>query len=228
MLLSKGQPTFQLKLAFALALSFAANGYINYQFSYLELLPQVTCAEVEDCTWDQICTDNLEYSIDYTNSRTSLHNWVEQLDLYCATDQQIGWIAGAWSLGWAVALLFIPTAAEVYGRKPIVVASSLMVAISILCTFFVRKLGKMYAVMFMFGFACSGRDPLAIVYGSEFMTSKQQVSLAAFVMFVDQLSVFVISLYYMFIGNSYKPITSIGIVFATASFFALIRFPESP
>ena len=47
----------------------------------------------------------------------SYHNWIDKLDLACATPSQIGLIGSSSQMGWFITLIFIPRLADVYGRK---------------------------------------------------------------------------------------------------------------
>ena len=49
----------------------------------------------------------------------SFHNYVERLDLKCATPETIGMLGSAYFIGWTTFAIAIPRLADVYGRKMI-------------------------------------------------------------------------------------------------------------
>jgi MFS family permease len=100
----------------------------------------------------------------------NIHNWAEQLNLYCADGSEIAMIGSMCFAGWAAALLVIPPFSSCLGRKPIVQISLIIFVITISASFLVTNLTQLSIVMFVMGFACSGRDPMALVYACEFMT----------------------------------------------------------
>ena len=54
--------------------------------------------------------------INWENS-TSLHNWIEQLDLACKKDSTVAWIGSIIFLGWMLASVVIPPLSDRLGRK---------------------------------------------------------------------------------------------------------------
>ena len=90
--------------------------------SYLELYPQYTCTYSNQtapmtCIPDDFCgnANVTSYTIDY-DAEESLHNWVEKLDLTCASKEKIGWLGSAWFILWIPALMVVPRLADIYGR----------------------------------------------------------------------------------------------------------------
>jgi hypothetical protein len=45
---------------------------------------------------------------------------------------------------------------------------------------------------------------------------------------VDQFSAVIAAVYYRFVSNEYKPVTSLGIAYSIVSFIGLWNLPESP
>ena len=64
---------------------------------------------------------------DYSGS-TSFHNWMERLDLACASPETIGMLGSAYFLGWTLFAIAIPRLADVYGRKVIFVGALIVQA----------------------------------------------------------------------------------------------------
>ena len=57
-----------------------------------------------------------QYEYDYSG-QFSFHNYVERLDLACATPETIGMLGSAYFLGWTLFAIAIPRLADIYGRK---------------------------------------------------------------------------------------------------------------
>ena len=79
------------------------------------------------------------------------------------------------------------------------------------------------------GFCVSGRNNIAFVYLTEFLTP-QCVNLATLgFLFFDGFSCLFIAVYFEFINKHWQYVTSIGIVMAVVSFAGILVFiPESP
>lgn len=76
----------------------------------------------ENCVANEICAQqsaDFSYQIDYHNN-TSLHNWVETLDLVCVDGAKLGMIGASYFVGWTATCLVVPPMADKYGRKWVV------------------------------------------------------------------------------------------------------------
>ena len=100
-------------------------GYFEYIISYLELIPQVNCYQTPDvltvdCSMQELClgqtTPQIPYYVEY-NNRTSLHNWVEPLNLYCTPGYKLALLGSLYFAGWSCTILGVPYLADKKGRK---------------------------------------------------------------------------------------------------------------
>lgn len=64
---------------------------------------------------------NAEELIDWT-SNYSLNNWIVQLGLYCVPAYEIGLFGSCFFFGYLCSCLVFPPLADMYGRKPFVIA----------------------------------------------------------------------------------------------------------
>lgn len=177
---------FQLIVWFIMVNSTTAFSYILFDFAFLELMPQFNCqldphssVVTQDCSREQICNGTsqavLPYTIDYSNA-TSLHNWVEQLDLVCVSDTKIGLIGSMYFAGWASTCLVLPLLADLYGRKWIVFSSMVVMAVvMILMTFVSRSIDLTIALVFIAGMCTSGTISTGYCYTQEFFTPKYKI-----------------------------------------------------
>ena len=74
-----------------------------------------------------ICTNPQiqSYEIDWDDP-ISLHNWIEKLDLTCASKWKLGLLSSAYFIGYCVTLLWFPVIADRIGRKPVFVVGAIV------------------------------------------------------------------------------------------------------
>ena len=150
--------------------------WVLYSLPFLELYPQFDCTidnvTVYGCSArDQICQGTREpqvpYWVNYT-SHTSIHNWVEQVDLVCATSEKIALIGSLYFIGWCTTLLVVPWFADKRGRRIIFFLCVLGSCLCMATMLFTKRLIWLYTLMFLCGFFTSGRYTTGFVFGSEF------------------------------------------------------------
>lgn len=56
-----------------------------------------------------------DWQVDWDN-KYSIHNWIEQLDIYCIDSKYIGYIGAYTFAGAAMGCLFLPLLGDWYGR----------------------------------------------------------------------------------------------------------------
>jgi hypothetical protein len=120
----EGCGKFQFIVFLTVVSGLSGFGYLEYGVGYYELFPQFDCTiggePVVDCSAEQICqgtnTAQIPYTVNY-NNHTSLHNWVEQIDLVCAPSLKLSLIGSMFFAGWAATVLFVPLLADKIGRK---------------------------------------------------------------------------------------------------------------
>jgi MFS family permease len=64
----------------------------------------------------------VEYRVDW-DSKFSLNNWVQSLDMICFSGTEIGMLGSLYFLGWAILVLVVPPLSDKYGRWKIAVFS---------------------------------------------------------------------------------------------------------
>ena len=89
----------------------------NYFFiiSFLEVLPHYNCFTAlnvkYECKPEDFCGTDIVHEVDWNNPE-SLHNWVETLDMACATKIQVSFLGSGFFMGWVFALLIAPRIAD--------------------------------------------------------------------------------------------------------------------
>lgn len=166
--------------------------------------------------------------MDYSN-HTSLHNWVEQLDLVCTGGNKIGLIGSMFFAGWVTTTLVLPPLADKIGRKWIVTISMLVTAGSMATMYISKSLALTITMMFLAGAATSGRTAVGYIYANEFLTPRWQVAYGTAFNIIDGGTYLILTFYYDFIDNHYMYISVFGFIFACIGLLGLFTFiAESP
>ena len=101
---------------------------IILNLSYLEKVPKEYFCVFEGSPEPQVCkpadfckdptvvsyTPNMDLSDSYDN-------WVEKLDLACASPTKMGFIASAYFIGWITTLVFVPRLSDLHGRQKFII-----------------------------------------------------------------------------------------------------------
>ena len=103
-----------------------------------------------------------------TKSERSLNNWHEKLDLTCVPEFKAASMMAAFFIGWAIALLFLPRLADIYGRKGIFLTATSMQVTLMTVGLMTTSLNLMIAVFFGLGVATSVRMAVGYNYLIEF------------------------------------------------------------
>jgi hypothetical protein len=228
---------FQWLVATAVMLGLIGFGYIEYCVSYLELIPVVNC-EIspgvwkDDCTMDEICmgatTPQIEFEVDY-DYKTSLHNWVEPLNLYCTPGFKLALLGSMYFAGWATTILVIPLMADKTGRKWWFTGCIAVTALTFVGFFLSKSLPLSIALMYIVGAANSGRVMVGFVLGQEFLTPFWAVVFGTAFHFLDNSTALITTAYFDFINNHYLYISLVGFGFTCLSLILMLVFaPESP
>lgn len=211
-------------------------GYIEYGTGYYELMPQIDCFTssqfTPSCSQEQVCqgtnSPQVPYQINYANS-TSLHNWVEQLDLICVPPFTIGGLGSCYFAGWSTLILIVPPLADKVGRKWVFWASCLVAVATMLVLLNSRDLKLTMAMMFVAGMCNAGRVQIGFLFASEFLVERWQVVFTTAFMFIDSSTIIWLTIYFDWVSKQYEYIASVGAIFGTiccglTPFFV----PESP
>ena len=157
--------------------------------SYFEKVPsEYLCTyrgidEPIGCKPDDFCTDPdlLSYEPNW-ELKDSYHNWIERMNLTCASPGKIGFIASSVYLGWFITLMIVPRIADVYGRKNIVIIGSLLTWIVFPVLVAARNYHILIGCLFTMGLLSTIRIQVGIIYMLENMP-KESVSMAMTLLF---------------------------------------------
>lgn len=100
-------------------IAFSCEGYLTYSLTFLLLMPSYVCVRGGfkfDCDPEQTCTPFFNrystsgykngYFVDW-GSHASLHNWIEDFDLRCASSLYVSLFASAYFLGQVLGTPFL-------------------------------------------------------------------------------------------------------------------------
>lgn len=138
--------------------------------------------------------------MDYNNA-TSLHNWVEPLDLICVKPFLLGLIGSAFFVGLCVSTLILPPLADKVGRKWIERSCVAVTIGTMVACIFSKNIYLTIVMMFCAGFVTSGRFLINYVYGSEFLTERWRVLFGTLVNAIDTSSVIYSALYFDYVSK---------------------------
>jgi len=114
---------------------------------------------------DQICSNTTEiydWHVNWDN-KTSIHNWMEQLDLYCTPKLYIGYIGAYAFAGAAIGCLFLPILGDKFGRWKIYMIMCGLQCPLYLFAIFTKYLSVIYFVCFWLGILMIGRLSCAFI-----------------------------------------------------------------
>ena len=128
---------------------------------FLELLPKMMCEDVNTgekfvCEPKDFC-DNPDITsyVDW-NSSISLHNWVDQYDLTCTGNGEIGLIGSFFCVGTILAMLVFSRLGDFYGKKVVILGCSLMLIPLGIILLLSSELRTLYIVAVSLGISFGG------------------------------------------------------------------------
>ena len=170
---------FQWILSFVTMGNYVRSALTYYPLPYLELFPVYMCTSASqptpyECKAESFCgDDSITYTID-ASADTSLNNWVEQLDLTCKSDSEIGLIGSSYFIGIIFSMFTVVRASDLYGRKwPIILCQLLQLPIYF-WMFYMKDMWEAYACFFIFGLGFGGSVSINTLYMQEFMMKKHR------------------------------------------------------
>lgn len=131
--------------------------------------------------------------------------------------------------GWSITILFVPFAADKFGRKWIFTLSMVATSVCMVLLYVSRSLEVTIAIMFVAGMATSGRVTVGYVFAAEFLTPKWQVVFGTAFNLLDGASYLITTAYFDFVSDHYFWCGIIGAIMGFLSVIGCIIFmTESP
>ena len=150
------------------------------------------------------------------------------MDLYCASEVQIGSIGSSFMAGAFFGSFILPRAADVIGRKPMFLTGLVIFMCVVITSLFCKNLYLAYFLLFMGGISETGRYYVAYVYLVEFMPIRLQNSAGLYIFVVFGFVMTYIAIQFWFIIKYWQINAAIALVLALASLiFTVAWLPES-
>ena len=198
---------FQGIMTSILFTNYIKQGLVYYPLPYMELMPQFKCFNhvtnlFELCEPEDFCGKDVLMKYDY-DAPTSLHNWVEKLDLACLPSEKIGYIGSAYFVGVLASVLVIPRLADIYGRKRPILYCQVGQLLAVLAFFVMTAYWQAVFLFFVFGLGFGGTVSVGVIYAQEFMMHKHRAFCIAAYGVIDGAIVAFLVAYFYFISKEW-------------------------
>ena len=125
------------------------------------------------CSKREIWTANVDYRVDW-NSEYTINNIMTELDLIWESDFRIGFLGSIVFLGFLLSSFTIMPTPDIFGRKPVLIVTTILSTIAPLLILFVRSLTTVYVLLFIYGFTILVRGTTSYVYALEFVPTTSE------------------------------------------------------
>ena len=148
-------------------------GFLFYNIALLELQPQYLCTNSTStveyhCKPSDFCDKtNVTHRVDW-DDKTSLHNWVETLDLTCTSGAKVGLIGSMYFFGLAASAIVLPRISDIFGRKKIYFIAMALHLIVYFVFLVSTSLTLNIVMILLFGALSVGRASIGYIYMQEF------------------------------------------------------------
>ena len=127
----------------------------------------------------------------YSNAHPpSLKNWVEQMDLYCISNNQKSMIGSAYFIGWLVCMPVISKVGDNYGRRILYLPGHALTLLVYILLFYCKSINYLIFLQFLGGFATGIRLSLGFVYMCEFVTTDKYTIVGTMLFVVEATVIF--------------------------------------
>ena len=181
-----------------------------------------------ECEPKDFCDDSTVTATVDWSEQTSLHNWVEQLDLTCTSDSAIGFIGSVYFIGIMISVLTLPRVSDLYGRKWVILGCSLLQLPIYFWTFWMSTLIECYLCFFVMGLGFGGSISTNSLYLQEFMQKRHRAVALMVGQIIEGLTVATLILYFMYISKEWQYWYYVGLMMQTLIIIGMIWLPESP
>ena len=103
-----------------------------------------------------------------TTDEEYMYNWVEKFDMLCESKTKVGLLGSSFFVGILVGLLFVPRLADMYGRKPVFLATMILSSIMQLGFLLCTSIDQACILVAFLGMTFPGRMIVGFNYMLEF------------------------------------------------------------
>lgn len=131
-------------------------------------------------------------------------------------------------VGVVIGSTIIPRLSDIYGRKPFVVACTILHLVSGALLLLTSSLKFGFFLMFCIGVAMSGRATVGYVWLTESLRIQDTTKNTAGMFFVDSLAIFFASLYFKYISKDWVYLYTLPLIVLTINVIVLCFQEEAP
>lgn len=146
----------------------------------------------------------------------------------CVESWELGLFGASLFLGWSITLLWLPSFADRYGRKPFFWAAMVLDVALYVGLLFTHNMIVMICIWFTFGLLTSLRTNVGYVYLMELLPKRVQTAVTSGWNVQESVIYVLGTLYFWKISTHWIYFTSIGFVWCVISAVLMIWVPESP
>ena len=188
--------------------------FFLFAFAFLEKEPVFKCqltpgsqvwtfGNEENTLEDQYCSNDYICEIDWENPQ-SLHNLIEQLDMYCAPKMELGIVGFMFLLGIVIGCLTVTRLGDYYGRRPIYMLGLFLHLIITIGLVYSKEPLFDFALLFGLGISLTARYYVGYTFNIEMQPRSHQV-LVSTCQFVSEAVVYIfICIYFSQISKDWR------------------------
>ncbi|CDW80647.1 organic cation [Stylonychia lemnae] len=224
---------FQISANLIIIFGILSGSQVLYNLWYFQMRPLYECQNAGEskfyqCKREEFCgNQNINWRVDYTKEE-SLNNWVQQLDLHCIGDNELGFIGSSFFIGAFIGSIIIPRLADIYGRKKPYMFGLILYALTSLIYPFSTSLYLNYFLIFLGGISEAGRYYVGFVYLQELMPTTHQTYVGINIFMAHGFAKLCYDLYFYQITKNWVYLNYSAIVMAFTCIICMQFMPESP
>jgi len=185
------------------------------------------------CDISEICRTDSRYQRDkslYRLSETQLSNWADRYDFACNNFQFAGYYFKVALLsGIILALLFVPSIGDKFGRKSIFCLSFALSLISQFGLLLAESHQLAFALLVVMGLTWPGKLLVGLTFILDFYPLSLHRYYTCVFLVLNGISLVFLPIYYDQISKDYYPLQAICLVLTFCTFcYTMLFLPESP
>lgn len=206
-------------------------GFLSFALPLVELFPQYQWFDSEtktyfDCSRDDAWASG-NWQINWESDK-SIHNWVSDLDLYCADKWLIGLFGSMYYFGYLIGAIVFVNLSDMYGRKIWTRTSYILHTISFALIIFISNLYSRYVCIFLCGFVGAVRWSVSYTTGCEFLLKKHQIYSSAITQMINAWVPMFLAIYFWKITKHWIYFYYFTLSICIINCILVFYIPESP